>query len=259
MRLIDKVAVVTGAAKGIGRAIAIQFAVEGAHLAVADVDDEGLETLRAEVEQRGRRCLAVHVDVSHVAQIDHLVATALATYSRLDILVNSAGVTRQIAFGDVTETDWDRILDINLRGAFFTMQRVAPHLRAAGGGKIINISSIAGKGSPGASNIAYAASKGGMIAITKNAAYVLGPSNINVNAICPGATVSPMNDELSAQRSAVEGVSLDEIVRARTEKIPLRRVNTAEDVAQMAVFLASEESQNVSGQAINIDGGQMPI
>jgi NAD(P)-dependent dehydrogenase (short-subunit alcohol dehydrogenase family) len=167
-------------------------------------------------------------------------------------------VTKALGIFDISESDWDWMHSVNLKGLFFCLQRVAREMARRKQGKIVNIASIAGKGYPGTSNAAYAASKGGVIALTTVAAQLLGPDNINVNAICPGVTRTDMFQRLATERARQRGVPLAEIIKAREETIPIRRSNTPDDIAMMAVFLASEESANVTGQAINVDGGLMP-
>jgi 3-oxoacyl-[acyl-carrier protein] reductase len=258
MRLADKVAMVTGAARGMGRAIALRFAREGAEIAAVDVDGEALQEVVEEICAQGRRGLAIRADLARLSEIDRAVDQTLQAFGKIDILVNNAGVTKALGIFDITEADWDWMHSVNLKGLFFCLQRVARDMARRKQGKIINIASIAGKGYPGTSNAAYAASKGGVIALTKVAAQLLGPDNINVNAICPGVTRTDMFQRLAQERARQRGVSVEEIVKAREETVPLRRSNTPDDIAMMAVFLASDESANVTGQAINVDGGLMP-
>jgi NAD(P)-dependent dehydrogenase (short-subunit alcohol dehydrogenase family) len=156
---------------------------------------------------------------------------------------------------DLTEADWDRIHRLNAKGVFFCLQRAAREMIKSGGGRIINIASIAGRGHPGASNAAYAASKGAIIALTGKAAHELGPHNINVNAICPGFTRTELSIRNAVGRAAERGVSVEELYADQEATIPIRRANTPEDVAAMAVFLASPGARNITGQAYNVDGG----
>ena len=256
MLLEDKIALVTGAGRGMGRAIATGFAGQGAHVSVADIDARTVEETSIAVKELGRQSLALHADVGSLADIDRMVKETLDTFGRIDILVNNAGVTRYLYVMDITEADWDRIHRVNAKGAFFCMQRVARELIQQGqGGRIINIASIAGKGYSGTSNAAYAASKGAVIAMTQITAHQLGRYNINVNAICPGATRTAMGETTLAQRSEKLGVSLEELERRRTANIPIGRANKPEDIADMAIFLAGPGSRNITGQAFNVDGG----
>lgn len=258
MRLANKVAIVTGAGRGMGRAISVNFAREGADITAVEVNADTLREVEEEVREQGRKCLAIRADVAHLSDIERMVERTLAEFGRIDILVNNAGVTKALGIFEITEPDWDWMHSVNLKGLFFCLQRVAREMARRKQGKIINIASIAGKGYPGTSNAAYAASKGGVIALTHVAAQLLGPDNINVNAICPGATRTDMSQRTAAERARQRGISVEELLKAREETIPLRRSNTADDIAMMAVFLASEESNNVTGQAINVDGGMMP-
>jgi NAD(P)-dependent dehydrogenase (short-subunit alcohol dehydrogenase family) len=257
-RLANKVAIVTGAGRGMGRAISVRFAREGADIAAVEVNHDTLQEVAEEVQEQGRKCLPIQADLSRLPEIDGMVKATLQEFGKIDILVNNAGVTKALGLFEITEVDWDWMHGINLRGLFFCLQSVAREMARRKQGKIINIASIAGKGYPGTSNAAYAASKGGVIALTKVAAQLLGPDNINVNAICPGITRTDMFQRLATERARQRGVSIEEVVKGREETIPIRRSNTPDDIAMMAVFLASDEAANVTGQAINVDGGLMP-
>ncbi len=258
MRLANKVAIVTGAGRGMGRAISVRFAKEGADIAAVEVNVDTLREVEEEVREEGRKCLAIHTDLSKLPEIERMVQRTMEEFGRIDILVNNAGVTKALGIFEITEADWDWMHSVNLKGHFFCLQAVAREMVKRKQGKIVNIASIAGKGYPGTSNAAYAASKGGVIALTRVAAQLLGPDNINVNAICPGATQTDMSRHTARERARRQGVPVEELLKAREETIPLRRSNTPDDIALMALFLASEESNNVTGQAINVDGGMMP-
>ena len=170
--------------------------------------------------------------------------------------MNNAGVTRHADIMDLTVEDWDRIHRVNARGAFFCLQRAAREMIDSGrGGRIINIASIAGKGYSGTSNAAYAASKGAVLAMTQIAAHQLGGYDINVNAICPGRTLTEMSRATAVQRSQDLGIPLDELEEQRNAIIPIGRANEPEDIAEMAMFLAGPGSRNITGQAFNVDGG----
>lgn len=187
-----------------------------------------------------------------------MVARTIEAFGKVDILVNNAGVTRRADIMELTEADWDRIHRVNAKGVFFCLQRVAREMIPRRSGRIINIASIAGKGYAGTSNAAYAASKGSVISLTKTAAQQLGPHNINVNSICPGVTRTALSDANLAVRARQEGVTLDEMEKRRASVIPLRRANDPEDIASMAVFLASPGARNITGQSYNVDGGIVP-
>jgi len=184
-----------------------------------------------------------------------LVDKTMATFGRVDILINNAGVTKSLGFLEVTEADWDWMYSINARGLFFCMQRVAREMIKQQSGKIVNIASIAGKGFRGTSNIAYAGTKGAVIAMTRIAASQLARYNINVNAICPGATRTHLYETIQQEMLAKRGISAEEADRRMEASIPLGRANSPDEIANMACFLASDESNNITGQSINVDGG----
>ncbi|MDA1129178.1 MAG: glucose 1-dehydrogenase [Chloroflexi bacterium] len=256
MQLQDKIALVTGAGRGMGRAISLQLAEAGANIAVSDIDASTAEDTAVAVKQLGRESIALPADMGSVDDIDRMIRQAKDAFGRIDIVVNNAGVTKYLDIMDVEEEDWDRIHRVNAKGVFFCMQRAAKELIAQGqGGRIINIASIAGKGYAGTSNAAYAASKGAVISMTHIAALQLGRYDINVNAICPGSTLTTMAEETMAGRSQVSGQSMQELAQARDARIPIGRPNEPDDIAAMAVFLAGPGGRNITGQAINVDGG----
>jgi NAD(P)-dependent dehydrogenase (short-subunit alcohol dehydrogenase family) len=258
MILTDQVALVTGAGQGIGKACAIALAEAGAHIVVADINGPAAEETAAAVSGFQKQSLALPIDVGDVQQIDTMVRRAIEAFGHIDISVNNAGVTRRADIMDLTEQDWDRIHRVNAKGVFFCLQRVAREMISRRRGRIINIASIAGKGYAGTSNAAYAASKGAVIALTKTASQQLGRYNINVNAICPGVTRTALSEANLRVRAEQEGVSIDEMDRRRASAIPLQRANDPEDIAAMAVFLASPGARNITGQSYNVDGGIIP-
>ena len=260
MALENKVALVTGAGRGMGRAISLALAAEGANVAVSDINASEVEdtsiAIKELVRESGPQSLAIHADVGNLDDIDRMVRETVDRFGRIDILVNNAGITHYINIMDVEEEDWDRIHRVNAKGSFFTMQRVAKELINQGeGGRIINIASIAGKGYSGTSNAAYAASKGAVIAMTYIAASQLGRHDINVNAICPGSTLTAMAESTMAGRAESMGVSVSELEARRADNIPIGRANDPEDIAAMAVFLAGQGARNITGQTFNVDGG----
>jgi NAD(P)-dependent dehydrogenase (short-subunit alcohol dehydrogenase family) len=253
--LTDRVAIVTGAGHGIGHATARALASAGADVAVVDIDKAAAETTAAAVAAVGRKSLAVATDVGDLASIDQMVGRVVEAFGRIDVLVNNAGVTRRAYIMDLTENDWDRIMRVNGKGVFFCLQRVAREMIPRRSGVIVNIASIAGKGYAGTSNAIYAGSKGAVIGMTRIAALQLARHNINVNAICPGTTVTALSRDNLAARAREEGVTVDEMERRRNTAIPLGRPNDPEDVAALAVFLASPGARNITGQSLNVDGG----
>ena len=249
MRLKDKVAVITGAATGIERASAVLFTSEGAKVVIGDVNDaEAEETLRR-ARDAGAEIHYVRCDVSRTADVDALVRAAVDRFGRLDVMFNNAG---RNFFGKVHETsdeDWDACLSLNLGGIFRGMRAAIPHMLAQGGGSIINTASIqAIVAFPDFA--AYEAAKGGIVALTRQAALDYGPSNIRVNAICPGVVRTPMNPELW-DPSRDGGASL----KRWTEGTPMPRVGEAEDIARAALYFASDESAWTTGQYFLVDGG----
>ena len=258
MMLENKVALVTGAARGIGRAIALALAGGGADVAVADINGEAVEDTSIAVRELGRRSVAIQADVGDLDDIDRMVKATVAALGRVDILVNNAGVSHYMSIMDVKEADWDTTHRVGAKGVFFSMQRVAQQLiDQGGGGRIINIASIAGKGSAGAASAAYAASKAAVIAMTQIAAHQLGRHDININSICPGPTRTPGAQAMMADRAQNLGVAEADMEARTAARIPIGRANDPEDVAAMAVFLAGPGSRNITGQAVNVDGGQL--
>jgi NAD(P)-dependent dehydrogenase (short-subunit alcohol dehydrogenase family) len=254
MLLRDRVAIVTGAGQGIGAASATALAEAGAIVVAVDIDGTLAEKMSQALAVRQHRSLAIAADAGSVADIQRMVDCTISAYGRIDLLVNNAGVTRRADIMDITEADWDRIHRVNAKGVFFCLQTVARTMIPRRSGCIINIASIAGKGYAGASNAAYAASKGAVISLTKTAAQQLAKHNINVNAICPGVTRTALSDANLRVRAQQEGITLEAMERRRTEVIPLQRANEPADIAAMVVFLASPGARNITGQSYNVDG-----
>jgi len=255
MTVPDRVAIVTGAGQGIGRATALALAEAGFRVAAVDIDAGAAKLTADAVAAAGAQSLALDTDVADVGNIDQMVQRVMATFGRIDVLVNNAGVTRRAYIMDLTPADWDRIMGVNAKGAFFCLQRVAREMIPRRSGVIVNIASIAGKGFAGTSNAIYAASKGSIISLTRTAAQQLARHNINVNAICPGTTVTALSEDNVATRARDEGVTVEDMKRRRNSAIPLGRPNDPEDVAAVAVFLASPGARNITGQSLNVDGG----
>jgi len=244
MVLKDKVALVTGAGRGIGQAIALAFAKEGAILVLSDLKTEFLTETEALAKQAGSpKCVLTQANVANGDEVDQVVKIALDTLERIDILVNVAGITKDGLLATMSEQDWDDVLSINLKSAFLFTKACARPMMKQREGVVINIASIIGiAGNAGQAN--YAASKGGMIALTKSTAKELAKRNIRANAIAPGFIKSKMTDKLPP-----------DLVEKMKERIGLRRLGEPQDVANVAVFLASEASAYVTGQTIVVDGG----
>ncbi len=256
-RLWSQVAVVTGAGRGIGRAIARRFAAEGAYVVVVDIDVATADEVVAEIRADDGEAEAMVVDMGDTDAVTGMIRRVAETHDALDILVNNAAVTRNIDFFSVRPEDWDAIHRVNARGLFFCMQAAAGAMRERGGGRIVNIASIAGKGYSGTSNIAYAGSKGAVIAMTRIAAHALGRHNINVNAICPGVTRTDLYYQVVRERAEAAGRLETEVMTTFDGNIPIGRSNEPDDIADLAVFLGSDEARNVTGQSWNVDGGLM--
>lgn len=243
MRLKDKVALVTGGGRGIGKAIVHALAKEGADIVACDIDLENLKEVASEVEKLGRKILIQKVDVSKISEVNELVKKALDKFGKIDILVNNAGITRDNLILRMSEEEWDRVLDINLKGAFNCLKAVARPMVKQRSGRIISIASVVGMmGNPGQAN--YAASKAGIIGLTKSAAKELASRGINVNAIAPGFIKTAMTEALS-----------DEMKERLTSQIPLKRLGEVIDVANLVVFLASDDASYITGEVIKVDGG----
>lgn len=252
MRLDDKVAIVTGAGRGIGRGIALSLAKEGANVVVSDVNITSAEKVAEEVKALGCQALAVKADVSKSEEVKRMVRATLKKFVKIDILVNNAGITRIADVVDLEEEDWDAVLNVNAKGTFLCSKYVAPHMIKRKSGKIINISSVAGKtGSPG--RVAYCSSKFAVVGFTQVLERELGKYNINVNAICPGMVWTKMQEYLDKERLARGEKSYKESIASSL----LGRDQTPEDIGNAVVFLASEESKNITGQSINVDGGSI--
>lgn len=241
--LEGKIAIVTGASRGIGRYTALQLAQSGADLIVCARSEAPLKELVVEIEALGRKALAVVVDVVNTEDVKNLIDQALATFGRIDILVNNAGITRDGLLLRMKDADWDAVLDTNLKSAFLLTRAVARSMSKQRSGRIINISSVVGEmGNPGQAN--YCASKAGLIGLTKSVARELARRNVTVNAVTPGFIETDMTDEL------------DE--KARTElvaQIPLGRLGSAEDIAHAVIYLASDRASYVTGQVLGVNGG----
>jgi NAD(P)-dependent dehydrogenase (short-subunit alcohol dehydrogenase family) len=241
MLLKDKVAIVTGAAKGIGKGIALEFAKEGCNVVVSDIDIAESEKVVEEIKKFNVDGLAIKCDVSKKDDVENLINKSIEKFSKLDILVNNAGIYPFKPFMEMTEEEWDKIISVNLKSIFLCSQSALKVMKDSS--KIINISSIAAfVGFEGLTH--YCASKGGIVSFTRALALELAPRNINVNAIAPGAIDTP-------------GASNpDEKVKAQTiSAIPLNRMGEPLDIAELAVFLASDKSDYITGQTITIDGG----
>lgn len=251
MRLANKVAIITGAGSGIGRASAILFANEGAKIVVVDINDEGGRETVATIKSGGGEAISVHTDVTIASEVENLGRVTTGKFGKVDILFNNAGIPQQtMSFEKVAEKLWDQIFATNVKSIFLTAKSIVPVMKAAGGGVIINLASISGiRPRPG--NIAYATSKAAVILLTKALALEVAQFKIRVNCLNPVGTDTPMLGKFFA-----EGVTLEEGKKATISSIPLGRLSMPEDVANAALFLASDESSMLTGTSIDVDGGR---
>ncbi len=240
--LEGRVSIITGGARGIGKAIAMELADAGSDIVIFDVLDEGVDTAR-EIEKKGRKAGFYKVDITDLDAVNSVVEKVLEEFGRIDILVNNAGITRDTLLMRMEESDFDLVIKVNLKGTFNCTKAVLKPMMRARWGRIINISSIIGlMGNAGQAN--YAASKAGIIGFTKSVAKELGKRNITVNAIAPGFIRTPMTDRLS-----------DDVKEGYFKLIPLGRFGEPEDVAKVVRFLASDDAGYITGQVIQVDGG----
>jgi len=249
MRLPGKVVIITGAGAGIGRATALLFAKEGAQVMVADCDREGGQETVNLIKEEGGAAIFVQVDVSKAADVKKMVMTTVERYGRLDILINNAGIYAQADVVEATEEQWDRILDINLKGVFLCSKYSIPEMIKGGGGSIVNIGSEAGM--VGIKNqVAYNVSKSGVIALTKSMAIDFAAYNIRVNCVCPGTTETPL------VKAAVERSPDPAAARRALEQVrPANRLGRPEEIAAGILYLASDDSPYATGSILSIDGG----
>jgi NAD(P)-dependent dehydrogenase (short-subunit alcohol dehydrogenase family) len=245
-RLEQRIAIVTGAGQGIGRAIALGLACEGAGVAIADINEQCANTVKDEIEAAGGRALATHTDVSNENSVAAMVEKTLEEFRRVDILVNNAGIFPTSSVEEMSEAEWDRVIGTNLIGAFLCARAVVPKFLQQGTGRIISLTS--GRAFQGAKNGAhYAASKAGIIGFSKSLALELAPHGITVNVICPGIT----------DTAQPRGHQTEEQIYAQAQKIPLGRIGQPDDLVGPAIFLASDAAGFITGQTILVNGGSI--
>ena len=256
-RLTGRTVLITGAASGIGAATARRLAGDGAKLVLADLDGAGVEKLAAELGQ-----VAVKADVTRGEDIERMLEEAYRRWGRLDVLFNNAGVIRVQPMLEVTGEEWDRVLNVNLRAVFFVLQATAKRMLGQEPmpgsdlrGKLIQTASIASYRGGNHMMTPYSASKAGVVSLTRSAAQVLAPQRITSNCVCPGAVETPMWEQIDREWGAIEGLGQGEAWKRRIRGIPLGRPERAEDVANVVAFLAGPDSDYMTGQALNVDGG----
>ena len=244
MKLKDQVAIITGSAQGIGKTIAETFAREGAKIVITDINIEKAQATADEIKNKYNvETIAIASNVTKLSDCENLIAKTLDKFQKIDILVNNAGITKDNLVLRMTEQEWDAVISVNLKGVFNSIKAVTRTMFKQRKGRIINIASVVGiMGNPGQAN--YSASKGGVIALTKTCAKEFSSRNILVNAIAPGFIKTAMTDALS-----------DEVKAKDAEVIPLKRLGEAQDIANSALFLASEDSSYITGNVINVNGG----
>lgn len=241
-----KVALITGATRGIGKQIALELASQGYNIALNyRKQNEELEALKKEIESQNVKCLTVYGDVSNYEDVENFIKEIIKEFGKIDVLVNNAGITKDMLLMRMKKEDFESVIDVNLIGTFNVTKNVIPYMMKARNGKIVNISSVVGiSGNAGQTN--YSASKAGIIGFTKSLAKEVASRNINVNAIAPGFIKTDMTDVLK-----------DEVKEEISKTIPLKRMGEAKDVANLVKFLVSEESNYITGQVINVDGGML--
>jgi len=243
VRLSDKVAIVTGSAQGIGLATAVRFAAEGARVVVADLNPQRVADAVASLRAAGGRAMGCVVDVTDRATIDAMVAEVKAEWGRIDVLINNAGITKDARLAKMTSAQFDSVIAVNLKGVFECTQAVADTMIAQGSGAIVNASSVVGLyGNFGQTN--YAATKAGVIGLTKTWARELGPKGIRVNAVCPGFILTPILHTIP-----------EAVMQKMVDKVPLGRLGRPEEIASVYVFLASEDASYLNGAVIEASGG----
>jgi NAD(P)-dependent dehydrogenase (short-subunit alcohol dehydrogenase family) len=254
--LEKRVAVITGSANGMGKAMAQKFAGEGCDIVVADINLEGAKKVADEIKARGRKAVAIEVDMCNSAEIKSLIDQSIKEFGKIDILVNNAGAAGGASLEASDEDEWDRVLALNLKGAFIACKATVPHMKKQGYGKILNISSM-GAVRPSVSVMAYHSAKAGILGLTLNLAFELAPFNIYVNCIVPGPIKTPFWDPLSKGMSAeTKKAFLGALAK---KEVPLGRMGTPEDIAGPALFFASDLSSYVTGQILCVAGGQPGI
>ena len=254
MRLNDKVALVTGAASGIGQATAFLFGQEGAQVMCADVDREGAERTARQIVDSGGDAASAQADVRQGSDVERMVRSTVERCGRIDVLFNNAGIQFALPVTDVPEEEWDRLIDTNLKGVFLGCKYAIPEMVKQGGGSIVNTSSLLGlRGSAWTST--YSASKGGVVLLTKSVAMECARQNVRVNAVCPGIIRTPMANEATEQGESLFGTTPEETWTTWADAHPLGRVGEADEVAKAVFFLASDEASFITGETLSVDGG----
>ena len=255
MRLNGKIALVTGAAGGLGKAIAMTLAKEGAKIIIIDIQQQAINDTVSEIKSMGNECSGYVCDISDQFQVKKVVKESVNNWGKIDILVNNAGgaLNTKAKFEEVTEKDWDIVLNVNLKGAFFCCKEVIPHMKRQGGGRIVNISALAGRATASLAGVQYTSAKAGIGGLTRHLAKEFGKDNIYVNAVAPGITIS------GSRVKALWDAKSENEKKQVLNSIPLKRLGRPEDVANVVLFLASDEASYITGATIDSNGGRWMV
>ena len=256
--LNDRVAIVTGGGQGLGRAICLRLAKEGCHVVIADIQEKGInETIKVIKQTNGKRAYGIITDITNEVQVINMVNTAVSNFGKLDIMVSNAGILKSEAVEDFPADQWKKVIDVNLYGYFLCIKHAARVMKKQRGGIIVQINSKSGK-KGSFKNSAYAASKFGGVGLTQSAALELAEFNVRVNTICPGNMLdSPLwVNSLFKQYARNRGMTEEEVRQYYINQVPMKRGCTYDDVCNVLIFLASDQSSYMTGQAINVTGGQ---
>lgn len=243
-RFVGKTAVITGAAQGMGKQVAMDMAAEGANAVISDIMPDLLERTKDEIRASGGECLSIVCDMASRKHVDDMIAKTVARYGAVDILINNAGLLLTGTIEELTDEIIDKTLDINVKGVLYSIRAVTPIMKARKYGRIVNVASITGKNGDNTTFPVYGASKGAVITLTRSMARALGPFGITVNAIAPHAVMTTMMSYWDEEKK-----------KSIADKIPVRRLGTVDDMSSLMMFLASDESGFISGETININGG----
>ena len=244
MSMTGKIAIGTGAGQGIGRAIALSLSQKGANLVIADINEFTAAAVAKEIKEAGGKAISIKTDVSRVDEIKQLVIKTIQEFGTIDILVNNAGILHLTQIEDIVEEEWDRMMAVNLKSVFFMSQQVLPYMKAKKSGRIINISSLAGRMGGYTNGVGYSASKAGIIGLTMAFARRIAEYNITVNAVAPGTTESEIIRQISPEN-----------IEDLKQTIPMKRLGKPENIAEVVAFLASDASEFITGAVIDVNGG----
>lgn len=253
----NSTAVVTGGGRGIGQAIAVELAKDGADIVLAGIDEGGMEETVSLIESEGQRAIDQYTDLKHYESVQSSIDTALEEFETIDILVNNAGIAGPTAScEEISVEEWDDTIDVNLRGPFFACKEVLPVMKAQQYGRIVNVASVTGK-RPLEQRTPYAATKMGLIGFTRTLAAEVGEYDINVNAICPGSVDGPRIRRVFEQKAESTGQSYEDVRQAAESESPRGELVKREDIAELASFLCSDESERITGQDLNVSAGKV--